>query len=71
MIGNPVAEDLGQPVVVENKAGAAGNIGAQAAARATPDGYTIVFAYSGTHSINRHIYKEMTFEESDFVPVIF
>jgi len=71
MISNPVAEALGQPIVVENKAGAAGNIGAQAAARSLPDGYTIVFAYSGTHSINRHIYKEMTFEESDFVPVVF
>ena len=71
MISSPVGEALGQTVVIENKAGAGGNIGAQAAARATPDGYTIAFAYSGTHSINRHIYKEMTFEESDFLPVIF
>lgn len=71
MISSSVGEALGQTVVIENKAGAGGNIGAQAAARATPDGYTIAFAYSGTHSINRHIYKEMTFEESDFLPVIF
>ena len=71
LMGNQVAEGLGKPVIIENRAGAAGNIGAQQAARATPDGYTIVFAYSGTHSINRHLYKEMTFEESDFVPVIF
>ena len=71
MISSPVGEALGQTVVIENKAGAGGNIGAQAAARATPDGYTIAFAYSGTHSINRHIYKEMTFEESDLLPVIF
>ena len=71
LLGNPLAEKLGQPVVIENRAGAAGNIGAQAAARSAPDGYTMVFAYSGTHSINRHIYKDMPFEESDFAPVIF
>ena len=62
---------LGKPVIIENRAGAAGNIGAQQAARSAPDGYTIVFAYSGTHSINRHLYKEMTFEENDFTPVVF
>ena len=71
LMGNQVAEALGKPVVIENRAGAAGNIGAQQAARSAPDGYTIVFAYSGTHSINRHLYKEMTFEESDFTPVVF
>lgn len=70
LLGNQVAEGLGKPVIIENRAGAAGNIGAQQAARSAPDGYTIVFAYSGTHSINRHLYKEMTFEESDFAPVI-
>ena len=71
LLGNPVAEALGKPVVIENRAGAAGNIGATAVARAPADGYTIAFAYSGTHSINRHLYKEMTFEEKDFTPVIF
>ncbi len=71
LIGNPVAEALGKPVIIENRAGAAGNIGALATARAPADGYTIAFAYSGTHSINRHLYKEMPFEEKDFTPVIF
>ena len=71
LVANPVAEALGKPVVIENRAGAAGNIGALAAARAPADGYTIAFAYSGTHSINRHLYKEMPFEEKDFTPVIF
>ena len=71
LMGNQVAEALGKPVIIENRAGAAGNIGAQQAARSAPDGYTIVFAYSGTHSINRHLYKEMTFEENDFTPVVF
>ncbi|MEI6838326.1 MAG: tripartite tricarboxylate transporter substrate binding protein [Alcaligenaceae bacterium] len=71
LIGNPVAEALGKPVIIENRAGAAGNIGAVVAARAPADGYTIAFAYSGTHSINRHLYKEMPFEEKDFTPVVF
>ena len=71
LIGNPVADALGKPVIIENRAGAAGNIGASAVARAPADGYTIAFAYSGTHSINRHLYKEMPFAEKDFTPIIF
>ena len=71
LIGNPVADELGKPVIIENRAGAAGNIGALATARSPADGYTITFAYSGTHSINRHLYKDMPFEEKDFTPVIF
>jgi tripartite-type tricarboxylate transporter receptor subunit TctC len=71
LLGNPVAEALGKPVIIDNRGGAAGNIGALAAARSPADGYTMVFAYSGTHSINRHLYKDMPFEEKDFSPVIF
>ena len=52
LVGAKLADALGQPVVVENRAGASGNIGAAVAARAPADGYTIVFAYSGTHAIN-------------------
>ena len=65
-----LSEALGQPVVVDNRGGAAGNIGADIAAKSPPDGYTIVFAYSGTHSINPHIYRKMPFKESDFAPII-
>ncbi len=65
-----LAEALGQTVVVDNRGGAAGNIGAEIAAKSPPDGYTIVFAYSGTHSINPHIYRRMPFKESDFAPLI-
>jgi len=71
MFGDKLAEALGQPVVIFNQGGAGGNIGARAAADAAPDGYTIVFAYSGTHSINPHIYKTMPFEASDFTSVVF
>lgn len=70
MLGPKISEALGQPVVIDNRGGAAGNIGAEMAAKAAPDGYTIVFAYSGTHSINPHIYSRMPFKESDFAPII-
>ena len=65
-----LSEGLGQQVIIDNRGGAAGNIGAEMAAKAPPDGYTIVFAYSGTHSINPHIYAKMPFKESDFAPII-
>jgi tripartite-type tricarboxylate transporter receptor subunit TctC len=71
LLSKAVGDDLGTQVIIDNRGGAAGNIGATAAARSTPDGYTIAFAYSGTHSINRHLYKSMPFEESDFAPVVF
>ncbi len=70
MVGPKISEALGQPVVIDNRGGAAGNIGAELAAKSPPDGYTIVFAYSGTHSINPHIYSRMPFKESDFAPII-
>ena len=65
-----MSEALGQTIVIDNRGGAAGNIGAEMAAKSPPDGYTIVFAYSGTHSINPHIYRKMPFKESDFAPII-
>lgn len=65
-----LSEQLGQQVIIDNRGGAAGNIGADMAAKAPADGYTIVFAYSGTHSINPHIYAKMPFRESDFAPII-
>jgi tripartite-type tricarboxylate transporter receptor subunit TctC len=71
LLSKAVGDDLGTQIIIDNRGGAAGNIGATAAARSAPDGYTIVFAYSGTHSINRHLYKTMPFEESDFAPIVF
>jgi tripartite-type tricarboxylate transporter receptor subunit TctC len=70
LLGTRLGEALGQPIVVDNRGGAAGNIGAHSGARSAPDGYTIVFAYSGTHSINPHLYKKLPFKDGDFAPVI-
>ena len=70
MLSPKISEGLGQSIVIDNRGGAAGNIGAELAAKSPPDGYTIVFAYSGTHSINPHIYGRMPFKESDFAPII-
>jgi tripartite-type tricarboxylate transporter receptor subunit TctC len=70
MLSPKLSESIGQQIIIDNRGGAAGNIGAELAAKSPPDGYTIVFAYSGTHSINPHIYSRMPFKESDFAPII-
>ncbi len=70
MLGAKLSEALDQPVIVENRSGAAGNIGMELAAKSPPDGHTIAFVYSGTHSINPSLYTKMPFAESDFAPVI-
>jgi tripartite-type tricarboxylate transporter receptor subunit TctC len=70
MLSPRLSEALGQQVIIDNRGGAAGNIGAEMAAKSPADGYTIAFAYSGTHSVNPHIYSRMPFRESDFVPII-
>ncbi|MDM0120733.1 Bug family tripartite tricarboxylate transporter substrate binding protein [Variovorax arabinosiphilus] len=70
VVGQFMSTDLGQPVVVDNRAGAGGNIGGQAAARATPDGYTIFMGTVGTHAINQALYKKMPFDPiKDFAPL--
>lgn len=70
VIGQRLAEDFGQPFVVENRPGAGGNIGAEAVARAAPDGYTLGMGVAGVHSINPHLFKNMPFDAiKDFQPV--
>ena len=69
-VAQPLQEALGQPVVVENRAGAGGNIGADAVAKSPADGYTLLMSSGGTVSINPHIYAKMPFDPTkDIVPV--
>lgn len=70
IVSPKLSEALGQQIVIDNRGGAAGNIGAEITAKSPPDGYTIAFAYAGTHAINPSIYSKMPFKESDFAPII-
>jgi len=70
LIAEPLSRALGQPVVVDNKAGASGNIGNQIVAKAKPDGYTLLLAYSGFQVGNPHLFKKTGWDPiKDFAPV--
>jgi tripartite-type tricarboxylate transporter receptor subunit TctC len=70
MLGQRISEDWGQPVVVENRPGANTLIGAQAAAKAAPDGYTLFMAIDSTLVMNQFLYKSLPYDPvSDFVPI--
>lgn len=61
---------LGQPIVVDNRPGAAGNIGTAAAARATPDGYTLLWGSFGTMALNEFLFASLPYDpRTDFVPI--
>jgi len=62
VMGARMAELLGQPFVVENRAGAGGNIGADVVAKAPPDGYTLLMATVSTHAINPGLYRNMSYD---------
>lgn len=69
-LGQSVTEQTRQPVVVENKAGASGMPAAQQAARAAPDGYTVLITTNTTHAANEHLYKKLPYDPvKDFAPV--
>ena len=70
LLANGLQGRLGQPVVVENRAGAAGNIGAEAVFTADPDGYTLLAAQPSPLTINPLLYKEMRFDPAKFEPVM-
>jgi tripartite-type tricarboxylate transporter receptor subunit TctC len=67
-----MSKPLGQTIVVENKSGAGGNIGADLVAKAPADGYTIVMGTVGTHAINPGLYRRMPYDaQKDFAPIGF
>jgi tripartite-type tricarboxylate transporter receptor subunit TctC len=69
-LGASLTADTKQAVVVDNKAGASGMLAAQAAARAAPDGYTVLITTNTTHAANEHLYKKLSYDPvKDFVPV--
>ena len=70
IVGQGLGAELGQPVIIDNRAGAGGNIGGQFAARSAADGYTIFMGTVGTNAINEWLYKKMPFNPNkDFAPL--
>ena len=69
ILNEPLSAALGQPIVIDNKGGAAGNVGTDLAAKAPADGYNILFTLS-SHTINPRLYAKLPFDvEKDFVPI--
>ena len=72
LLGERMSTALGQSVLIDNRAGAAGNIGADAVARSVPDGYTLLMATTGVMAINQALYRNMTYDAAkDLEPVAF
>jgi tripartite-type tricarboxylate transporter receptor subunit TctC len=69
LIGEGMSRPLGQPVVIDNRGGASGNIGYSHAARAPADGYTVLVSYSAFHLGNPSLFPKPGWAQSDFVPI--
>lgn len=70
IVGQKLSERWGQPVVIENKAGAGGNLGTDLVAKSPADGYTLLMSYVGTQAINGSLYKSLPYDPyKDFAPV--
>lgn len=70
VLGQFMSRDLGQPVIIDNRAGAGGNIGTQLVGRAPADGYTLLMGTVGTHAINQSLYRKLAFDPiKDFAPI--
>src|SRR3954469_5336092 len=69
-VGEKLGAALGQPVIVENRPGAGGGVGADFVAKSPPDGYTLVGGTISTHAINASLYKSLPYDPvRDFVPI--
>lgn len=70
IVGERMGRTLGQPMVIENRSGAGGNLGTETAVRAAPDGYTLVLGAIGTVAVNRFLFRRMPYDaDRDLVPV--
>ena len=69
LVGQKMSSSLGQPVIVENRAGAGGTIGSKAVATAEPDGYTLLWGSSGTLAISPALYKNLDYDPKAFMPI--
>src|SRR5690242_3122977 len=69
VIATKLRDKFGRPVTVENRSGAAGNIGADAVFKAPPDGHTLLFTQPAPLVVNKALYGKLTFEPEEFVPV--
>jgi tripartite-type tricarboxylate transporter receptor subunit TctC len=66
---DPLTRKWSQPIVIDNRPGAGGNLGTEAAFKSDPDGYTILFSIPGPFTVNPTLYPKLNFEPSEFVPV--
>jgi tripartite-type tricarboxylate transporter receptor subunit TctC len=69
IVAQKLQEKWGQAAVVDNRPGAGGNIGAEEAAKAAPDGYTLLFSYPAPLAVNKTLYKQLAYDPDSFVPV--
>ncbi len=69
-VGDVLQKQLGQPFIVDNKPGAAGNVGADMVVKAPADGHTLAWGIDTTHTVNPHIYKSLPFKDSDLKPLV-
>jgi tripartite-type tricarboxylate transporter receptor subunit TctC len=69
LIGDALGRTLGQPVIIENKGGASGNIAYQQVARSPKDGYTLLISYSAYHVGNPSMFSKLPWDQKDFAPV--
>jgi tripartite-type tricarboxylate transporter receptor subunit TctC len=70
LVAQKLSENLKQPIIADNRPGSGGNIGAQAAAKAEPDGYTLLVGSNGTHAANAALYASLPYNpQEDFVPL--
>src|SRR6266851_8706054 len=70
LVSRQVSESLGQPIIIENKPGGAGNVAALVVKNAVPDGYTLMMGHTGSHAINATLYPDLKFDPvKDFTPI--